>query len=69
MDLAQVIICLLTLTGTGKDSTENELVQSKSGEVDASSRIGSKRVDLDFHRIGVEDNVRISLMEAGFLHT
>ena len=69
MDLAQALLCLVTFTGKGKDSTENELVQAKCGEVDASSGIDSKKVDLDFHRIGVEDNGRISVMAAGFQHT
>jgi hypothetical protein len=65
MDLAQALLCLVTFSSNGDRSKSVSNAQPICGETQSAQ---DERINLDFHKIGVEDNGRVSVMSAGLPH-
>jgi hypothetical protein len=73
MDFAQALLCLVTFTG-GHTSTTDKIEPScntveTSEKNESRTVLQNQKINFDFHRIGVEDGGRISVMAAGFQHS
>lgn len=66
MDLAQALLCLVTFSGNEPASIGSDRIKPSCGAVETIKQ--DEKVNLDFHRIGVEGNGTISVMAAGMQH-